>query len=255
MSSFAKGVGVCGVVLAATLAGVCAEPANETQAHPKLEIGAPLKDVPFRAMQVIVRRGPDGVVETRGRIARNSAGSTYVELIDENTKEPAEVLIFDVPHRREVVLDLRTRRYRVVAAPSLEGRDAPTGFVADQLRVAQAEKDSSIHRVADGVDLTWKGLGVRRLGGLETVGSIEVQRPQPAPGETIDGPAEVDERWVSVDLGVAVMRVRHDPVRDEDTEITLTEVLRTEPDEQMFSVPSDFVLEGSSPHPERTQMR
>ena len=81
------------------------------------------------------------------------------------------------------------------------------------------------------------------MAGLETIGSVRVRRPATAPGEASDGPAEVDERWVSVDLGIAVQQMRHDPMRDEDTEITLTEVLRAEPDERLFSVPKGFVLE------------
>jgi len=199
--------------------------------------------VPFRATQVIVRRGTDGVRETRGRVARNSAGSTYVELIDEKTKQPAEVLIFDVPNHRELVLDVRNKRYRELAAPALEGRAAPLDFVSAQLRVATAEKDSSVRRVTDGVEVTWKGLGVRQVAGLETIGSVHVRRPMAAAGEVMDGPAEVDESWVSVDLGIAVLRTRHDPLKSEDTEVALIEVLRTEPDPRLFEVPSGFVLD------------
>ena len=161
------------------------------------------KDVPFRATQVIVRRGVEGVVETRGRIARNSAGSTYVELIDEASKEPTEALIFDVPNRRELVLNLRSRRYRNLPLPSLQGKEVPLNFVAEQLRDAAAEKDRSVREVKDGVVSTWKGLGVRRLAGLEAVGSVKMRRPQAAAGEETDGPAEVDESWISVDLGIA----------------------------------------------------
>lgn len=204
---------------------------------------AQLRDVPFRATQVIVRRGPGGVVETRGLVARSSAGSMYVELIDESTKKTAEVLIFDVPNHRELVLDVQNRRYRELAAPGLEGREAPVDFTAEQLRVAAMEKDVSVRRVKDGVDSTWTWLGVKRLAGLESVGSVEVRRPVANAGEATDGPAEVDESWVSVDLGVAVLRRRHDPLKDEDTEVSMTEVLRSEPDARLFQVPAGYVLD------------
>lgn len=207
-------------------------------------IASQLKDVPFRATQVIVRRGSDGVIETRGGMARNSAGSTYVELIDERTKRPAEVLIFDVPNHRELVLDVQNRRYRMMAAPALECKEAPLDHLAEQLRVAAMEKNSSVRRVKDGVEWTWKGLGVRRVAGLETVGNVKVRRPLAAPGEAIDGPAEVDESWISVDLGIAVLRTRHDPLRGEDTEVALTEILRVEPEARLFQVPPGYVLDG-----------
>ena len=228
-------------------AGVCAAAQGaEARMQPVPGIASQLKDVPFRATQVIVRRGAEGVVETRGVVARNSAGSTYVELIDARTKQTAEVLIFDVPHRRELVLDLRNRRYRVMAVPALEGKAVTTDYAAQQLRVAAAEKDSSVHEIKDGVESTWRGLGVKQLAGLEAVGSVKVRRPEAAPGEAADGPAEVDESWVSVDLGIAVLRTRHDPLRGEDTEVALTEVMRAEPDARLFEVPSGYVLDNGN---------
>lgn len=211
-------------------------------------IASQLKDVPFRAVQVIVRRGPGGVVETRGRLARSSDGSTYVELIDGATKQAAEVLIFDVPNHRELVLDVRNRRYRVMALPQLEGKEAPVDFVAEQLRVAAMEKNVSMQRVKDGVESTWTRLGVRRVAGLESVGSMEVRRPLAAAGEAADGPAEADESWISVDLGVAVLRVRHDPLTDEDTEVAMTEILRAEPEAKLFQVPAGYVLDNGDAH-------
>jgi len=248
------------LLLAGTLTGVCGGTPGGPRAAgagSRVDVGmvagvssarpgasVQVKDVPFRATQVIVRRGPNGVVETRGRMARNSEGSMYVELIDQRTKRPTEVLIFDVPRHRELVLDTETRRYRVVPLPGLEGREVPIDYLPEQLRVARLEKDSSVREVRDGVELTWKGLGVRRVGGLETVGSVRMRRPMAAPGEAMDGPAEVDESWMSVDLGIAVLRTRHDPLKDEDTEVALTEILRAEPDAQMFEVPATFVLEG-----------
>lgn len=103
------------------------------------------------------------------------------------------------------------------------------------------EKDRQVREVRDGMEMTWKGLGVRRVGGLEAVGSVRVRRPLAAAGEVIDGPAEVDESWLSVDLGIAVLRVRHDPLKDEDTQVALTEILRAEPDAGLFEVPTGFV--------------
>lgn len=215
--------------------------AKRTQIAPA--IGMQWKDVPFRAVQVIVRRGPTGVVETRGRVARSSDGSTYVELIDESSKQPVEALIFDVPNHREVVLDVAARRYRVQQMPGLEGREAPAEFGPEQLRIAAEQKDKRVSEVKDGVESTWKRLGVRRIAGLEAVGSVQVRRPLAGSGEAVDGPEEVDESWVSVDLGIAVQRMRHDPLTGADTEVSLTEVVRAEPDPALFRVPAGYALE------------
>jgi len=252
------GVGVVAVMAAGT--GLCSRPGGRSATGPA---GGPAskrvqsqragsqpsgiapqpRDVPFRAMQVIVRRGPGGVVETRGQVARSSDGSTYVELIDEATKETAEVLIFDVPNHRELVLDVRNRRYRILTDPQLEGKEVPVDFVAEQLRGAAREKDVSLRRIKDGVESTWTRLGVKRIAGLESVGSVEVRRPLAAAGEVVDGPAEVDESWISVDLGVAVLRTRHDPLRDEDTEVAMTEIVRAEPEAKLFRAPAGYVLD------------
>lgn len=234
------------IVLMWTATGYCSRPGTRPQGpvsgrETQSGIASQWKEVPFRATQVIVRRGAGGVIETRGRIARNSAGSTYVELIDETTKQPTEALIFDVPNRRELVLDLRNRRYRSLSLPSLRGQEVPFDSVAEQLRDATAGKDRSVREIRDGMELTWKGLGVRRMGGLETIGTVEVKRPVAAPNEAADLPSEVDESWVSVDLGIAILRSKHDPLRDEDIDVALTEVLRAEPDSALFEVPSGFV--------------
>ncbi len=260
MGLLAKVAGVGVVVVMAAGAGLCSKPGGRSAtgaaggpASKRVEsqragsqpsgIAPQPRDVPFRATQVIVRRGPGGVVETRGQVARSSDGSTYVELIDEATKETAEVLIFDVPNHRELVLDVRNRRYRILTDPQLEGKEVPVDFVAEQLRVAAREKDVSLRRVRDGVESTWTRLGVKRIAGLESVGSVEVRRPLAAAGEVADGPAEVDESWISVDLGVAVLRTRHDPLRDEDTEVAMTEIVRSEPEAKLFRAPAGYVLD------------
>ena len=126
------------------------------------------------------------------------------------------------------------------------GKEAPLDFQAQQLRVGEMLKNSSVREVRDGMESTWTGLGVKRLGGLEAVGSVQVRRPVAAKGEVADGPAEMDESWVSIDLGIAVLRTRHDPMRGEDTELTLTEIVRAEPDAALFSVPAGYVPEGGS---------
>lgn len=274
MSYLGKTVGIGVLALMAPGAGLCSRPgagylgssgsqATRSQvarlqgvSSQRLpEIGSQPRDVPFWAIQVIVRRGPGGVVETRGRVARSSDGSTYVELIDEATKQMAEVLIFDVQNHRELVLDVRNRRYREIAVPQLEGREVPVDFVAEQLRVAAMEKDVSMRRVKDGVESTWTRLGVKRVAGLESVGSMEVRRPLAATGEAADGPAEVDESWISVDLGVAVLRVRHDPLTDEDTQVAMTEILRAEPEAKLFQVPAGYVLDSGDAHLLRPRTR
>lgn len=194
-------------------------------------------DVPFEAVQVITRRTGREARETRGRMARNAEGSTYVELAEEDGSV-AKILILDVPHRREIVLDVPCRCYRVRTAPELAARSVTAGWMLEQLGQAAEQKDASRHEVVNGSDRTVTSLGTRRVSGLETIGTREVRR-------AITGArAEREmESWFSVDLGLAVLMTEREVIRDNMTEVLLTEVLRSEPDPALFRIPDGYVPE------------
>lgn len=193
-------------------------------------------DVPFEAVQVVTRRTGREARETRGRMARNAEGSTYVELAEEDGSV-ARILILDVPQRREIVLNVRCRCYRVRTAPELAARSLTAGWMLEQLGQAAAQKDASRHEVVNGSDTTVTTLGTRRVSGLEAIGTREVR---PATGA---GAEREMESWFSVDLGLAVLMRERGVGRGEETEVLLTEILRSEPDPALFRIPEGYVPE------------
>ena len=57
-----------------------------------------------------------------------------------------------------------------------------------------------------------------------------------------DRPIEVtDERWQSADLKVLLLSRHHDP-RSGDVEYRLTNIIRGEPGQELFTVPTDYTV-------------
>ena len=195
---------------------------------------AQLRDAPFQATQVVTRETRDGTTVTRGRMARDGAGSTYVEMVDPRTNVATAAFLLDVPGHRGVVLDLVHKRYSIRPAPELASRELTSGTTPELLRSAAESKGRSERATRNGVSYTLTHLGTRLMAGLMSVGSAEVW-PTAAPG----GGREM-ETWFSVELGLSVRMTEVDPDRGERTEVGLTEILRTEPDPALFTIPRDF---------------
>lgn len=193
-------------------------------------------EVPFEAVQVITRHAGGEAKESRGRMARNADGSTYVELGGEDGSV-AKILILDVPQRREIVLDVRCRCYRVRPAPELVARNLTAGWMLQELEQAREQKDVSQHEVVNGNDRVVTSMGTRRVSGLETIGSREIRRALDT------GAVQEMESWFSVDLGLAVLMTERGAVRGDETEVLLTEILRSEPEPALFRIPEGYVPE------------
>lgn len=196
-----------------------------------------LRDVPFQATQVVMRETADGRTVTRGRMARDRAGSTYVEMVDPRTGVATTAFLLDVPGRRGVVLDLVHKRYSVRSAPELRSREPVWGAVPELLESAVQSKGRTESAMCPGGQCTVTHLGTKLIGGLMSVGSSEVW-PNGA-GERSSAVRET-ERWFSVELGVLVRMTEVDGARRQKTEVGLTEVVRTEPNPGMFLIPRDF---------------
>ena len=62
-----------------------------------------------------------------------------------------------------------------------------------------------------------------------------------------DRPIEVtDERWQSADLKVLLLSRHHDP-RSGDVEYRLTNIVRGEPGQELFTVPADYRVVDAQP--------
>ena len=193
-----------------------------------------MRDVPFQATQVVTRETTDGTTVTRGRMARDRAGSTYVEMVDPRTGVATTAFLLDVPGRRGVVLDLVHKRYSVRSAPELSSREPRSGAVPELLESAIESKGRSESETRSGVPGTVTHLGTKLVAGLMSVGSSEIWS-----GERTSASRET-EQWFSVELGVFVRMTEFDRTRRQKTEVGLTEIMRTEPNSALFAIPRDF---------------
>ena len=208
-----------------------------------LESSAQVRDVPFQAMQVVTRASSSGTTETRGRMARDAAGSTYVELVDPKSGVATTAFLLDVPGQRGIVLDLLHKRYSIRPAPHLTARELSPAAVPEQLLEASATRGRSEQEVRHGAEATVTHLGTKLVSGLLTVGTREVWLPPPA---TTASPKREMESWYSVDLGLFVRMTETDRARGETTEVTLTEILRAQPDRSWFQIPDGFLPDGTT---------
>ncbi len=195
--------------------------------------------VPFEATEVIERTRPLGGWSTRGRMARNSAGSTFIEVIDPRSGAPAGIVILDVIHRRRIHLDPDRKEYSIVALPELRAQPRPLDWELTELRRADEERDRLWHESVAGKDVVFRRLGKDRVSGLEAVGWMQERLPD---GGTPGGKPAVDmcEIWVSVDLGIPIRVMARDAAAGEETEVHLTEILRVEPDPTLFTIPEIY---------------
>lgn len=195
-----------------------------------------LRDVPFQATQVVTRATPAGTTMTRGRMARDRRGSTYVEMVDPSTGIATTAFLLDVPGHRGIVLDLVHKRYRVRPAPELSSREPLAAAVLDLLESAQRSKGHSERELHQGMSCTITHLGTKLISGLMSIGSTETW-----PGQTNPPiPSEEFERWFSVELGIFVRMTEMNRASGLRTEVRLTEVLRVEPSPALFEIPPDF---------------
>ena len=126
-------------------------------------------------------------------------------------------------------------------APELVARSLTSGWMLRELEEAAGQKNASRHELMHGNDSTVTPLGTRRVSGLETIGSREI-RHAPETGDVREM-----ESWFSVDLGLAVLMTERGAVRGDETEVMLTEILRSEPDPSLFRIPEGYVPEVRRP--------
>jgi TonB family protein len=90
-------------------------------------------------------------------------------------------------------------------------------------------------------------LGKQMIEGIECEGTKSVETI-PAGQIGNDQPIEiVTERWFSPELQLTVLSKHNDP-RNGETTVRMTNLLRTEPDAQLFKVPSDYTIkDGGGP--------
>lgn len=198
-----------------------------------------LRDVPFQATEVVTRETSAGTTITRGRMARDRTGSTYVEMVDPKTGVATTAFLLDVPGHRGIILDLVHKRYRIRPAPGLTSREPAPTAVPELLETATRTQGHSETELRNGIPCTVTHLGAHLVSGLIAVGSTETWPRHP---DQLAPPHEL-ERWFSVELGLLVRMTEFDRPQGQRTEVGLTEILRAEPNPALFQIPPDFRAE------------
>jgi hypothetical protein len=98
-----------------------------------------------------------------------------------------------------------------------------------------------------GANVTKESLGTQTINGISAQGT-RITRVIPAGKIGNDKPITITrEVWYSPDLQMVVQSKHSDP-RFGDTSYTLTNIQRTEPAANLFTVPSDYTIKQDSPH-------
>lgn len=93
-----------------------------------------------------------------------------------------------------------------------------------------------------------ESLGTREIAGVHTVGR-RTRQTIPAGQIGNDRPIDItDERWESPELKLLVFSRHHDP-RTGDIEFRLTNLTRTDPPRELFTVPADYTISDAPPLP------
>jgi hypothetical protein len=187
---------------------------------------------PFQADSAITITDSKGVNHAVGRVARNSVGSIYQEVVRANTGKVIEVLIYDIPGKRLIKLESQKKMYVIEEVPDLKANAVDPASLARQMKEAE---DRKLAQTGEPIDPTTpQSLGTRNIEGILTVGYRTTITGH------IDGKAvpAVRERWYSPELQIDLLsRTVSD---EQQTETVLTRIQRGEPDESLFLIPADY---------------
>jgi hypothetical protein len=202
---------------------------------------------------------------TTAKVYRDSAGrerreQTVAGLTALNPLSASETLvtIFDPVEGANYTLDPKRRT----------ARRMPLVITMTTMQTPQGVGRATVIRraPADLGDMTFRvGTGTPPSGALMRAGpgpfSVQTLSAKPIDGVTATGivwkttipvgqigndrPIEIsDEQWTSTDLNVVVLSKHHDP-RTGDVEYRLTNIIRAEPQADLFVIPSDYQVVGA----------
>lgn len=194
-----------------------------------------IRNAPFVAVNTFTTIDSKGTHQVAGKVARNSGGSTYVEIWRTDTNQLTEILILDVPGKRSIRLEVEKKWYAVDEDPTLTARDLPPGTTAQQIDQPQNMKPT--HTEANGLTRDIQPLGKKEIEGIVTLGSMETAHKS-GPGP--DARDYTSENWFSPELQIMLLHVTHDALKGSDLVSSLSHVQRVEPDPALFQIPADY---------------
>jgi hypothetical protein len=194
-----------------------------------------IRNAPFVAISTMTTTDSKGAHQVAGKVARNSDGSSYAEMWRTDTNQLAEILIFDVPGKRFITLEVERKWYAIQEVPTLTARDLPPGSTAQQINQPQNMKP--IHTEDNGLTRDIHPLGKLEIEGIVTVGYMETAHKS-GPGP--DARDYTAENWFSPELQIRLLDVSHDSLKGADQVSSLSHVQRVEPDAALFQIPADY---------------
>ncbi len=194
-----------------------------------------IRNAPFVAVNTMTISDSKGTHQVAGKVARNSDGSSYVEMWRTDTNQLAEILILDVPGKRSITLEVDKKWYAIQEVPTLTARDLPPGTTAQQIDQPQNMKPT--HTEVNGLTRDIQPLGKIEIEGIVTVGYMETVHKS---GTGTDARDITTEIWTSPELQIRLLGVAHDKLSGTEQVSSLSHVQRVEPDAALFQIPADY---------------
>jgi hypothetical protein len=212
----------------------------------------PIAHAPFTATLATesVRYADDGASMTfvnQRRIARDANGRIYQErwyLVPKNSNVESRMNWIQIadPSQR-TLYNCSTEKHMC----DLLNYD-PTS----ELSAATARKGTSSHSPEGAGDVVWEDLGTRSIAGVDTAGARETTT-EAAGTMGNDRPlTSVSEFWHSDRLGLNLLSMRTSPFFGKQT-FTITELTPTEPNPQLFELPTGYKINDQRKNPPISQ--
>jgi hypothetical protein len=203
-----------------------------------------IKDRPYEATKTRIIHNADQSFSVSGRVARNSDSSTYEEITNKKTGEIELISILDVPGQRQILLDVKHKRYTVSPA-SIPPLGAPPSEEAKQKNIKYLKELKPSHESDNGAEIEVTPLGFRTLDGFQEFGTRRTYERM-APSSSLK--EKVWEVWWIPEWSIRVESIGFDADNNPSNITRLSNIETKEPDPQLFEIPKDYTaMPASSP--------
>jgi len=152
---------------------------------------------------------------------------------------PAAAAAPSEPPRFTVINDPVDRVTYTLDERSKEARRSPSKSATAQFIEVQKLNDKLINVRGGGNAVVVESLGMRQIEGVSAEGTRMTTTIPAGQIGNLNPINVVTERWIAKDLQMAILMTRRDP-RSGDTVYRLTNIVRAEPQPDLFTVPSDY---------------
>ena len=206
-------------------------------------VGAPFSADVVRQSTQLHSDGSRALVETRGKMFRDSQGRTRVETELTSGAGSATrhfTTIFDPVQRISIVLNVEAKTATIFHLPP------PSTPSAKQLKLVAAAQAAQVHKngLARSVSASPEDLGTMTLEGFSVTGT---RSAHPAKASTASDKTQTafTESWFSPELKIELLSITQLPQALTDT-TRLINIAPGEPDPALFQAPADYTVQDNS---------